>query len=83
MSQSILKRCLQLVEDDLPVSSSSKQTTHGMKKKPKKNHTIFDLIPEQKRLTITKKSGKNATKRKFPSMKRFHLLINVVFISGI
>lgn len=64
MSQSILKRCLQLVEDDLPVNSTSKQTTH-VKKKPKKNHTIFDLIPEQKRLTITKKTGKNATKRKF------------------
>lgn len=65
MSHSILKRCLQLVEEDLPESSSSKQTKHGVKKNSKKHHTIFDLIPEQKRLTITKKTGKNATKRKF------------------
>lgn len=67
MSHSILKRCLQLVEEDLPKSSSSsssKQTTHGAKKKPKKNHTIFDMIPEQKRLTVTTKAGKNGVKRK-------------------
>lgn len=64
MSHSILKRCLQLVEDDLPERSSSKQTTHVKKKKPKKKHTIFDLIPEQKRLTVTTKAGKNAVKRK-------------------
>lgn len=65
MSHSILKRCLQLVEDDLPGCSSSKQAKHGLKKKSKKNHTIFDLIPEQKRLTVTTKAGKNAVKRKF------------------
>lgn len=62
MSQSLLKRCLQLVEDDLPECSSSKQTKHNSKKKPK-NNSIFDMIPEQKRLTITTKSGKNHTKR--------------------
>lgn len=61
----MLKRCLELVEDDLPVSSSSKKTTQKTAKKqtPKKS-TIFDLIPEQKRLTITKKVGKSQVKRK-------------------
>lgn len=62
MSQSILKQCLQLVEDDLLVSSSSKQTKKAAKKKSK-NGSIFDMIPEQKRLTITTK-GKNQMKRK-------------------
>lgn len=66
MSHSILKRCLELVEDDLPQTSSSKQAKHDVnkKQKKKKNNTIFDLIPEQKRLTVTTKSGKNAVKRK-------------------
>lgn len=65
MSQSVLKRCLQIVEDDLPLCSSSKQTKKNFKKKPKpKNSTIFDLIPEHKRLTITTKVGKSQTKSK-------------------
>lgn len=59
----MLKRCLQLVEDDLS-SSSLKQTKQKSNKKHKTS-TIFDLIPEQKRLTITKKVGKSQIKRKF------------------
>lgn len=63
MSKSVLKRCLELVEEDLPTSSSSKQTKTNTNKQ-KKRSTIFDLIPEQKRLTVTTKTGKNQIKRK-------------------
>lgn len=77
MSHSILKRCLQLVEEDLPECSSSKQTAH--KKKQKKNYTIFDMIPEQKRLTITKKTGKNAVKRKFQLFSIAKTIENLFF----
>lgn len=63
MSQTMLKRCLQLVEDDLPRSSSSKHTKKNPNKK-RNNSTIFDMIPQQKRLTITTKAGKNQIKRK-------------------
>ncbi|XP_055295601.1 active regulator of SIRT1-like [Sitodiplosis mosellana] len=68
MSRSILKRCLELVEDDLPSSLSSKQTKPNTNKKHTKS-TIFDLIPEQKRLTITTKAGKNQTKQKVNKIK--------------
>lgn len=65
MSKSILKRCLQIVEDDLPQSSAKapKQTKQNVRNK-QKSGSIFDMIPEQKRLTITK-IGKNHDKRKF------------------
>lgn len=63
MSKSVLKRCLELVEEDLPTSSSSKQTKTNPNKQKKKS-TIFDMIPEQKRLTVTTKTGKNQIKRK-------------------
>lgn len=68
MSQSLLKKCLQLVEDDLPVGS--KKAKRYMKNKQKKS-SIFDMIPEQKRLTITMKAGKNQAKRK---SKAFHIV---------
>lgn len=66
MSKSILKRFLQLVEDDLPQNSSKtpKQARQNVKNK-QKNGSIFDLIPEQKRLTMVTKAGKNKVKRKF------------------
>lgn len=63
MSKAVLKRCLELVEDDLPVNLKSKQSKPNTNKK-QKHSTIFDLIPEQKRLTITTKIGKSQTKRK-------------------
>lgn len=71
MSQSILKRCLELVEEDLPTSSSSKHAKPNLNKSQKKS-TIFDLIPEQKRLTITTKGGKNQTKRKIKKISPFY-----------
>lgn len=64
MSKSVLKRCLELVEDDVAVSTTSKQTKQKANRKQKvKSSTIFDLIPEQKRLTITTKVGKSQIKR--------------------
>lgn len=81
MSHSILKRCLQLVEDDLPQCSSSKPSKQNIQKKAKKNHTIFDLIPEQKRLTITTKAGKNGTaKRKYIAMALSLVEMKSIFI---
>ncbi|XP_031623982.1 uncharacterized protein LOC116341199 [Contarinia nasturtii] len=68
MSKSILNRCLELVEDDLPVNLKSKQSKKSTNKK-RKHSSIFDLIPEQKRLTITTKIGKTQIKQKVNKIK--------------
>lgn len=68
MSQSILKRCLELVAEDLPSSSKNtkKQNAKDKLKKAKKGDagSVFEMIPERQRLTITTKVGKNQKKRK-------------------
>lgn len=55
MSQAILKKCLEIVEADLIESD-----TKNAKKKPKnqQKNSIFDMIPEKKRLVIKTKTGK-------------------------
>lgn len=65
MSKTILNQCLQLVEDDLPTNSTSSKTSKKKKQTKQKGGSIFDLIPEQKRLTITRKNKKNQTKGQF------------------
>lgn len=67
MSKSVLKQCLQIVEEDLPINASSSSSIKGKQKAKKKQKasTIFDLIPEQKRLTIKRKNSKGQTIGKF------------------
>lgn len=67
MSKTILKQCLAIVEEDLPTNSASSQKTKQKPKKKQKSNTIFDLIPEQKRLTIKKKNCKGQTIGNFQS----------------
>lgn len=58
MSKALLKKCLEIVEEDLPKCSSEKKNKK-QKKPAQKNDSIFDLIPEKKRLLIQTKTGKN------------------------
>lgn len=58
MSKALLRKCLEIVEEDLPKSSSEKKN-NKQKKPPQKKDSIFDLIPEKRRLLIQTKTGKN------------------------
>lgn len=54
MSQAILKKCLEIVEEDLP---QIKEKKVKQKKLPQKKSSIFDMIPESKRLLVKSKTG--------------------------
>lgn len=58
MSKALLRKCLEIVEEDLPKCSSEKKN-NKQKNPPQKNDSIFDLIPEKKRLLTQTKSGNN------------------------
>lgn len=58
MSKVLLRKCLEIVEEDLPKCGSEKKNNKQKKPKQKKD-SIFDLIPEKKRLLIQTKTGKN------------------------
>lgn len=56
MSKALLRKCLEIVEKDLPKCTSEKKN-NNQKNRPQKKDSIFDLIPEKKRLLIQTKTG--------------------------
>lgn len=72
MSLSLLKRSLQLVEEDLDLGVPKGKKKKETSVKPTKNtkRSIIDLIPENKRLTIYEKDHKGKGKSK--SRQHFH-----------
>lgn len=56
MSKALFRKCLEIVEEDFPKTSSQKK--NKQKKPIQKKDSIFDLIPEKKRLLIQTKTGK-------------------------
>lgn len=75
MSLSLLKRSLQLVEENLelgnPKDKKKKEKSTETKQKKKTKSSVIDLIPENQRLTVYERNHKGKGKRKLNYLNRY------------